>query len=39
MTIVLGIILVGFLVYHIKKTRYYKGAIEELLVYIDEEEI
>lgn len=39
MTIVLGIILIGFLGYHIKKTRYYKGAIEELLVYIDEEEI
>lgn len=37
--ILLGILFLGFLVYHIKKVRYYKGAIEELLVYIDEEEI
>lgn len=39
MIAVLGIIFIGFLGYHIKKTRYYKEAINELLSYIDEEEI
>lgn len=37
--ILLGILFIGFLVYHIKKVRYYKGAINDLLRYIDEEEI
>lgn len=37
--IVLGLLLLGLLIYHIKKVRYYKEAINELLVYIEEEEI
>ena len=39
LNIILGIILVGLLIYHIKRTRYYKEAINELLYYIEEEEI
>ena len=39
LSIVLGLIIVGLLIHHIKKVRYYKESINELLVYIDEEEI
>lgn len=35
----LGLVFCGLIFYHIKKVRYYKEAINELLVYIDEEEI
>lgn len=34
-----GLIISGLIYYHIKKTRYYKEAINDLLNYIDEEEI
>ncbi len=37
--IVLGLILVGLLIYHIKRVHYYKEAINELLYYIEEEEL
>ena len=39
MTIILGILVVGLLIYHIKRTHYYKQAINDLLHYIDEEEL
>ena len=35
----LGLGLFGFLLYHLRKVKYYKEAINELLWYIDEEEI
>lgn len=37
--IFLGLIILGLLIYHIKRTRYYKQAINDLLKYIEEEEI
>lgn len=37
--IALGLIIVGLLVYHTKRVHYYKEAINDLLEYIDEEEI
>ena len=33
------IVIIGFIIYHRKKVKYYKEAINELLWYIDEEEI
>ena len=36
---ILSFILLAFFIYHLWKVRYYKEAINELLRYIDEEEI
>lgn len=39
LNIILGLIIAGLLILHIRRTRYYKEAINELLYYIEEEDL